>query len=70
MDSLQQQFSQKSEEAKHLFLPHLSTDTVVFGFDKSELKVLLTQMTYRKQWLLPGGFVKKNEDLDSSTTSY
>ncbi|WP_265428367.1 NUDIX hydrolase [Chryseobacterium sp. YIM B08800] len=65
MDS-QQQFLKKSEEAKDLFLPHLSTDPVVFGFDKSELKVLLLQMTYRKQWLLPGGYVKKEEDLDDA----
>jgi 8-oxo-dGTP diphosphatase len=65
MDS-QQQFLRKSEEAKDLFLPHLSTDPVVFGFDKSGLKVLLLQMTYRKQWLLPGGYVKKEEDLDDA----
>ncbi|MCY0968361.1 NUDIX hydrolase [Chryseobacterium wangxinyae] len=62
----QQQFLQKSEEAKDLFLPHLSTDPVVFGFDKNELKVLLLQMTYRKQWLLPGGYVKKDEDMDDA----
>ncbi|MCD1117186.1 NUDIX hydrolase [Chryseobacterium turcicum] len=65
MDS-QQQFLKKSEEAKDLFLPHLSADPVVFGFDQSELKVLLLQMTYRKQWLLPGGYVKKEEDLDDA----
>ncbi|HEX7869166.1 MAG TPA: NUDIX domain-containing protein [Chryseobacterium sp.] len=62
----QQQFLKKSEEAKDLFIPHLSTDPVVFGFDQSELKVLLLQMTYRKQWLLPGGYVKKDEDLDAA----
>ncbi|MBD3904174.1 NUDIX domain-containing protein [Chryseobacterium sp. Ch-15] len=65
MDS-QQQFLKKSAEAKDLFLPHLSTDPVVFGFDQSELKVLLLQMTYRKQWLLPGGYVKKEEDIDDA----
>ncbi|AYN02399.1 NUDIX hydrolase [Chryseobacterium sp. 3008163] len=65
MDS-QQQFLSKSEEAKDLYLSHLSADPVVFGFDKSELKVLLLQMTYRKQWLLPGGYVKKDEDLDEA----
>lgn len=65
MDS-QQQFLKKSQEAKDLFLPHLSADPVVFGFDQSELKVLLLQMTYRKQWLLPGGYVKKEEDIDDA----
>jgi len=65
MDS-QQKFLRVSEEAKDMFLPHLSTDPVVFGFDQSELKVLLIQMTYLKQWLLPGGYVKKDEDIDDA----
>ncbi|KNB60462.1 MULTISPECIES: NUDIX hydrolase [Chryseobacterium] len=65
MDS-QQKFLRVSEEAKDMFLPHLSTDSVVFGFDQSELKVLLIQMTYLKQWLLPGGYVKKDEDIDDA----
>lgn len=62
----EQQFLKKSEEAKKLFIPHLSTDSVVFGFDQSELKVLLLQMTYRKKWSLPGGYVKKDEDLEDA----
>jgi len=65
MDS-KQYIINKSEEAKNIFLPHLSADPVIFGFDQNELKVLLLKMNYRKQWLLPGGYVRKDEDLDEA----
>lgn len=65
MDS-KEQILQKSAEAKELFLPHISVDPVVFGFDQNELKVLLVRMKYRKQWLLPGGYVRRDEDLDEA----
>lgn len=63
MDS-KEQILQKSAEAKEIYLPHISVDPVVFGFDENELKVLLVRMHYKKQWLLPGGFILKDEDLD------
>lgn len=57
-----EQILKKSIEAKEIYLPHISADPVIFGFDQKELKVLLAKMNYRKQWLLPGGYVKKDED--------
>jgi hypothetical protein len=57
---------QRSDEAKEIFIPHLSADPVIFGFDQNELKVLLLKMNYRKQWFLPGGYVRKDEDLDDA----
>ncbi len=44
----------------------LTVDNVIFGFDESELKVLLIKRTeepYEDQWALPGYFVAHNEDL-------
>ncbi|WP_209390992.1 NUDIX domain-containing protein [Chryseobacterium sp. RR2-3-20] len=61
-----QQFISESIEAKEVYLPHLSADPVIFGFDKNELKVLLIKMNYRKKWFLPGGFIDKNLDLDEA----
>ncbi len=46
MDS-REQILQKSAEAKELYLPHISVDPVVFGFDQNELKVLLVKMNYK-----------------------
>ncbi|SDL91246.1 NUDIX hydrolase [Chryseobacterium taihuense] len=61
-----EQFINKSIEAKEVYLPHLSADPVIFGFDQNELKVLLIKMNYRKKWFLPGGFIDKNLDLDDA----
>ncbi|MCJ7936154.1 MAG: NUDIX hydrolase [Chryseobacterium sp.] len=65
MDS-KEQIIKRSIEAKEIYLPHISADPVIFGFDQNELKVLLAKMNYRKQWLLPGGYVQKDEDLDDA----
>lgn len=65
MDS-KQQIQNKSDEAKKIFIPHLSADPVIFGFENNELKVLLIKMNYREKWLLPGGYVMKDEDLDDA----
>ncbi|KQS93048.1 NUDIX hydrolase [Chryseobacterium sp. Leaf394] len=65
MDS-KQQFLKMSNEAKEIYLSHLSADPVIFGFENNELKVLLVKMNYRDKWLLPGGYVRKDEDLDDA----
>jgi len=44
----------------------LTVDCVVFGFDESELKVLLIQRglePFKGRWALPGGFVRVDETL-------
>ncbi|GGG66406.1 NUDIX hydrolase [Epilithonimonas arachidiradicis] len=56
----------RSEENKQLYIPNLSADPVIFGFDQNELKVLLVKMNYRKMWILPGGYIKKDEDLNDA----
>jgi len=65
MDS-KEQLLQQSIKAKEIFLPHISADPVIFGFEQNELKVLLLKTNYRKKWLLPGGYIKKDEDLDEA----
>ncbi|KQT17642.1 NUDIX hydrolase [Chryseobacterium sp. Leaf404] len=65
MDS-KQQFLNISDEAKEIYLSHISADPVIFGFENNELKVLLVKMNYRNKWLLPGGYIRKDEDLDDA----
>lgn len=48
------------------FLNHISLDCVIFGFNSNELKVLLLKMKHTKEYALPGGFLKKNETLESA----
>ncbi|WP_242923217.1 NUDIX hydrolase [Pontibacter liquoris] len=49
-----------------LLHPGLSVDCVIFGFHGNQLKVLLLRMKHAAQWALPGGFVRKEEDVDDA----
>lgn len=46
------------------FLPHIAYDSVIFGFSKGQLKILLMEYHDTGWFALPGGFVGKNEDLN------
>jgi len=48
------------------FLPAVSIDNVIFGFHQHELKVLLLQARSNQRWMLPGGFILREEDLDAA----
>lgn len=54
------------ETAPDTFMPGLSVDTVIFGFHNDKLKVLLSQVGDPPYFGLPGGFVRKDEDLDDA----
>lgn len=55
-----------------IYNPHVSVDCVIFGFDGSQLKVLLIERSIvddNKQYndkKLPGSIILKNEDLDDA----
>jgi 8-oxo-dGTP diphosphatase len=49
--------------------PALATDTVVFGFDGTSLRLLLTQREkepFKHKWALPGGFVFMEETTEQA----
>lgn len=48
--------------------PSVTTDCVIFGFDGSDLNVLLVRRggePYKDYWALPGGFIKMDENADT-----
>ena len=48
----------------------IAVDCIIFGFDKNELKLLLTKRSFdpeKGKWSLIGGFVGRNESLDDAT---
>lgn len=54
---------------KHYFKSAFSVDSVIFGYDNGDLKVLLIYRgakPYIGTWALPGDLVKPDEDLDDS----
>lgn len=45
---------------------NLSVDCVIFSIQDRELKVLLTKLSQEMNWMLPGGFMAKNEDANQA----
>ena len=52
---------ERSEEAKKLYIAHLSIDCVIFGFNNDVLKILLVRLKNSQLCSLPGGFLLKEE---------
>lgn len=55
-------------EDNHHFLSGVSVDNVIFGFHENSLKVLLLQSIAVDLWMLPGGFVGKEESTDNAAS--
>lgn len=49
-----------------VYLPSISVDGVIFGFQQNQLKVLLLKFQNTNVWSLSGGFVGLEEDLDKA----
>lgn len=50
------------------FCPGISLDCVIFGFSEGSLKVLLNKFSIYTKWMLPGGFIYKDEHVDDAAT--
>jgi 8-oxo-dGTP diphosphatase len=49
------------------YIPQLSVDCVIFGYDEGSLKVLVAKMIFKGNfYALPGGFVMQEEDIDTA----
>ena len=48
------------------YIPHLAYDSVIFGFNGEQLKILILEYHNTGLFALPGGFVKRNENLDDA----
>lgn len=49
-------------------LPGVSIDCVVIGFDLKELHILLLKLKQHDIWMLPGGFILQEEDMDQAAS--
>lgn len=49
------------------YIPQVSIDCVIFGYQHKQLKVLLSKLNFKADYLsLAGGFITQNEDLDTA----
>lgn len=49
------------------YIPQLSVDCAIFGYDEGSLKVLVAKMVFKGNfYALPGGYVLQNEDIDAA----
>lgn len=46
------------------YLPNLSIDIVIIGYESNQLKCLLLKIG--EKWMLPGGYIKRNESVDTA----
>jgi 8-oxo-dGTP diphosphatase len=64
--SIEKMLEEYFADGTESFLPHVSINNVVLGYDHPNLKVLVHRMPGHKQWILPGGYIKYEENLDDS----
>jgi ADP-ribose pyrophosphatase YjhB (NUDIX family) len=48
------------------YLPHMSIDSVIFGYHDQQLKILLLNWKGLDGWGLPGGFIRRREPLSEA----
>ena len=58
--------SKKVTDIPDVYHPGLSVDCVILGFFGGSLKILLNKFKSNDSWMLPGGFVYKNENIDDA----
>lgn len=46
--------------------PNITVDCAIFGYHNGELQVLLVKNKILTRWCLPGGYIKKEENLDQA----
>lgn len=55
-------------EGSETFELNLSVDCVIFTIQKGALKVLLTKLAPELMWMLPGGFMTRNENANQAAS--
>jgi ADP-ribose pyrophosphatase YjhB (NUDIX family) len=53
---------------EQMLLPGIVIECVILGFNEGEIKVLLNRYKMHGNWMLPGGFVRKEESIDEAAS--
>lgn len=52
------------EQGHKYYLPNLSVDLVIIGYEAGQLKCLLLKVG--RKWLLPGGYIRRDQSVDEA----
>lgn len=63
---LQKLLEEQSKESFQQYVPTLSIDCTIFSFHENSLHILTLKMKDLDSWGLPGGYVKKDENVDDA----
>lgn len=63
---LKEGIKQFLETAPDIYMPAVTVDSVIFGFHNDKLKVLLLRFGNTPYFILPGGYIMKEEDIDNA----
>ena len=66
MDELPESSRELLVDGGALYHPSVAVDNVIFGYHEKELKVLFQRPTGIDKWMLPGGYIKKTESIESA----
>jgi 8-oxo-dGTP diphosphatase len=66
-ENLEAELTAYSDEFTRLYLPSVSINSVIFSFHNDMLNVLLLRFSDTQYYMLPGGFILKNENLDDAS---
>lgn len=61
-----EQINKKQPPSNEEFIPYLAYDSVIFGCKGKELKILVLEYHNTEFFALPGGFVKRDENVDDA----
>lgn len=59
-------FFDSTGQDREIFIPSVSVDCIILGFHAGSLKILLCKFKVGDKWMIPGSFVRKDEDPDDS----
>lgn len=54
------------EKKSSSYMPNITVVCVIFGFHEGNLNVLLNRINGTEKWMVPGGFVEINEDIEAT----
>ena len=66
MTSYDKDFATFLTTPSELLLPGIVVECIILGFNEGEIKVMLNRYKAHRNWMLPGGFVRKTESIDTA----